>query len=197
MSRLTKVYLDGTLGDEFGHEWELAASSPKDALRIIDANKPGVMRWIRGHAKKYTHYQVVVEFENGESKALRTEDYLKCDGAVTIRFVPILEGSGKWTQAIIGVVMIVYGAYTGNSEMVARGAAMLLGGVISALLTRTSNRRLSTGEKHDARVLVSDVFDGPQNTVEQGHPVQLIYGRLLVGSQIVSASVAVNQTGAA
>lgn len=40
----------------------------------------------------------------------------------------------------------------------------------------------------------SSYFDGPQNTVEQGAPVQLIYGdEILVGSQLVSLKLSVEQ----
>ncbi|HCT9768772.1 TPA: tail assembly protein, partial [Klebsiella pneumoniae] len=37
-------------------------------------------------------------------------------------------------------------------------------------------------------------FDGPQNTSNQGNPVQLNYGEeILVGSQIVSSSITIDQ----
>ncbi len=37
-------------------------------------------------------------------------------------------------------------------------------------------------------------FDGPQNTENQGNPVQLIYGEeILVGSQVVSSSITIDQ----
>ncbi|EPT3892638.1 tail assembly protein, partial [Escherichia coli] len=37
-------------------------------------------------------------------------------------------------------------------------------------------------------------FDGPQNTTNQGNPVQLIYGEeILVGSQVVSSSITIDQ----
>jgi predicted phage tail protein len=35
----------------------------------------------------------------------------------------------------------------------------------------------------------SYLFNGPVNTTEQGNPVPVLYGRLIVGSQVVSASV--------
>lgn len=37
-------------------------------------------------------------------------------------------------------------------------------------------------------------FDGPQNTTNQGNPVQLNYGEeILVGSQIASSSITIDQ----
>jgi predicted phage tail protein len=35
----------------------------------------------------------------------------------------------------------------------------------------------------------SYVFDGPINTAAQGNPVPVCYGRLIVGSQVISAGM--------
>lgn len=191
---LTKIYLDGALGDQFGHEWEFDISSAKEAIKMVDANAPGAIKWIRDHANKYTHYQVVVEYRSGDTEDLSEDTYFKCRGMRTIRFVPIIEGSGKWTQSIIGAVLMVIGVWTDNPELIKRGAFMVASGAISALLTRTGNVRLSSGSAKGAELL-SEVFDGPTNTTTQGSPVTLIYGRCLVGSQVISAGVIIEQLG--
>jgi len=41
--------------------------------------------------------------------------------------------------------------------------------------------------------LTKIILDGPANTTEQGVPVQLIYGRCLVGSHPISMGVTVDQ----
>lgn len=191
---LTKVYLEGAMGERFGREWELSIETPSEAVALIDANAPGLKNWIRGHSRKYTHYQVIVEFDTGETTKLSETEYVKCGKMKSVRFVPIIEGSGKYTGVIIAAIMIVVGLYNGNSTLVQRGVVMMVTSAVSLLVAQIGNSRLSAGTGGSgANMLVSDAFDGPVNTTHQGVPVQLIYGRCLVGSHVISASVSIEQ----
>lgn len=199
---LTKVFLDGPMGKEFGEEWEFEVGSPREALMMVEANKPGLFGWLRIHASKYTHYQVVVEYEGGHTEQLSEETFPMNRKMVSIRFIPHIEGSGKWGQAIAGAVLIVVGAIinyaSGGSlawigtPMMKMGVGMLISGVIAALTIKTSNANLSSPDA-EAKSLTSYTFDGPTNTTQQGVPVPLIYGRCLVGSQVISAGLSVEQ----
>ena len=199
---LTKVFLDGPMGKEFGEEWEFEVSSPREALTMVEANKPGLFGWLRMHASKYTHYQVVVEYEDGHTEQLSEETFPMNRKMVSIRFIPHIEGSGKLGQAIAGAVLIVVGAIinyaSGGSlswigtPMMKIGVGMLISGVIAALTTKTSNATLSSPGA-ESKSLTSYTFDGPTNTTQQGVPVPLIYGRCLVGSQVISAGLSVEQ----
>ena len=72
--------------------------------------------------------------------------------------------------------------------MFSAGFAMAFGGV-AALLSKQPSNKMTTVDNKD-----SYYFDGPQNTVAQGNPVPLIYGKeILVGSQIVSVKMSVEQ----
>lgn len=199
---LTKVYLDGPMGEKFGHEWDVKVSSPGAALKLIDANAGGLLNWIRKYSNKYTHYQVVVEYQDGIVESMTEAGYAKRAGhskrkMSSIRFVPIILGSGKWTQAIIGAILIVVGTYTGSSEMITMGLKVFVGGIVSALLSQTSNARLSSDQGASSTALISEAFDGPTNNTQQGVPVPLIYGRILIGSQVISAGLIVAQKTAA
>lgn len=57
------------------------------------------------------------------------------------------------------------------------------------LTPKTSNNQ-QTSERKDK---TSYYFDGPANTTMQGVPVQLIYGRALVGSHGISAALTIDQ----
>ena len=65
------------------------------------------------------------------------------------------------------------------------GAALILGGVVELLSPRP--------KKDDKADTNSFYFDGPTNTEQQGSPVPLIYGRMLVGSHPISASISVDE----
>lgn len=192
---LTKVYLEGPMGEKFGKEWELDVSTPIAAVQLIDANVPGFISWVRNNARKYTHYQVTIEYRGGDIESLTEEQYvdrnMKPSREIkSIRFIPVIEGAGKWTNAIIGAIMFVYGVYSGDSTLAAKGLIMMASGIVSALLTPSRNIRLaSDSQASSSQSLLSEAFDGPANTTQQGVPVPLIYGRLLVGSSVISAGL--------
>ena len=65
----------------------------------------------------------------------------------------------------------------------------MMGGVSMLISPQASNASVRQADNTD-----SFYFDGPQNTSNQGNPVQLNYGEeILVGSQIVSSSITIDQ----
>ena len=82
--------------------------------------------------------------------------------------------------------MVYAGGVMGQPWMVSAGWGMIVGGVIG-LLTPVPKTPGSADNGN------SYYFNGPVNTVQQGVPVPLIYGRCLVGSQIISAHTSVDQ----
>lgn len=197
---LTKVYLEGALGQEFGREWELDISTANDAMRIIGANFPHLTKWLREKASKYAHYRVVVEYESGRIEALSNETYQLTRQMKSLRFVPVIGGAGKFGQAIVGVVVIVvgavYGYFTGDwataTKIMQYGAMMTVAGLISGLTT-PSRRQMATDGGRDGKSLASTSFDSQQATIQQGSPIPIIYGRTLIGSQPISAGLVIEQ----
>lgn len=111
-----------------------------------------------------------------------------------IHITPKAEGSGKFGQIIMGVVLIVVGVViTGMSfglaspiggAFIAAGIGMIAGGVVQLLIGSPTPDSLSN-ERPDSRP--SYIFNGSVNTYEQGGPCPLVYGRIRAGSVIVSA----------
>lgn len=190
------------MGKAFGREWEFEVSSPNEALRMVDANKPGLFRWIKSNLKKYESYRVIVKYKSGVEEELEKDGYGLVREMESIRFVPLVEGAGDTGKVILGVILIVVGIiydWSGTTSqfgmaMVMAGAGMLVGGV-AGMLSPQPKRPGSPGENEaqqkDDRA--SYYFDGPTNTTSQGAPVQLIYGRVLVGSHTISAAATVDQ----
>ena len=96
-------------------------------------------------------------------------------------------------QTVLGAVLIVVGVillYTPLSPLgvplIKLGAALMLSG-IAVMLTAVPETDGAGQEKPDERR--SFLFDGPTNTTEQGGAIPLIYGRMLVGSTIISTSL--------
>ena len=69
------------------------------------------------------------------------------------------------------------------------GLSLMMGGIAQIISPQATNESVRQADNSD-----SFYFDGPQNTENQGNPVQLIYGEeILVGSQVVSSSITIDQ----
>lgn len=191
MTALTKVILEGPLGKQFGREWEFAIDSPREALRMVDANSPGVFAWIKQNLQKYSRYRVVCERDDGVLEDLDNDTFLLNRGRLkSVRFVPLVEGASNVLKIVVGIVLIGIALFVpGTSPWVMKlGIGLFAAGVVGALSPRP--RADTTGNSEGK---ASYLFDGPANTTAQGSPVQLIYGRVLAGSHAISAAVTVDQ----
>lgn len=192
---LTKVQLDGVMGKKFGKSWDLAVSSPAEALRMIEANKPGLRNWIVQNREKYDAYRVVCVYEDGREEALNDDTYpLERGGIKTIRFTPTVSGASGIVKIVVGVIAIAVAYFVPGAwspYLYKFGAAMILGGIVEALSPRPKTKT-DQGES-----INSYYFDGPANTDQQGAAVPLIYGRVLAGSHPISASISVDEVAPA
>lgn len=201
---LTKVRLDGVMGKKFGKDWELDVSSPAEALRLIDANSPGLKHWIVAKREKYSAYKVVCVYDTGVEEALSDETFMaQRANLVSIRFTPVVTGAGgSFAKIIVGALLIgaalfnplaFYGGtalLTGSlgTAALAIGTSLVIGGVVELLSPRPKKAASASGDES-----TSYYFDGAVNTERQGSPVPLIYGRVLVGSHPISASISVDE----
>lgn len=190
---LTKVILEGVLGNKFGRVWNLFVNSPSEAIRLIDANRPGLVSWIKQNANVYARYRVVCSYENGQRESITEESYGMQRRARVIRFIPVPEGaSGGKRNFFIGVGLIVAGAMSifvnpYAHQLVYAGFAMVATGA-AQMLTPTP------AQKPDSQKNISsNYFNGVENTIQQGAPVPLVYGRVLVGSHLISATLTIDR----
>jgi predicted phage tail protein len=192
-----EVLLEGAMGEEFGRKWNLVVNSPREALQVINANKPWVPVWIRDNIKKYSHYRVLVTYEDGREEALDKDDYPLLRKMKRIRFVPLIKGASSAGRIIAGIVLVILSFFVPatwgaagaalSSAMMSVGASLVIGGIIQQM-----NDPGKTDNAAERKDKTSFFFDGPVNTTTQGVPVPLIYGRCLVGSHAVSASLTID-----
>lgn len=193
---LTTVRLDGVMGRKFGKSWELAVSSPAEALRLIEANRPGLRAWVVANKAKYDAYRIVCVFDSGREEVLDDDTFPIHHGQLkSIRFTPVVSGaSGGIGKIVVGALLIAASFVAPaliSPFLFNLGAAMILGGVIEALSPRP---KVQDGNGTD---ISSYYFDGPVNTDRQGAPVPLIYGRVMAGSHPISASINVDEVAPA
>lgn len=191
------VMLYGHLGRHFGRRHRYAVRSPAEAVRALCATLPGFRRYVSAEHST-PGYRVLV------GKAARDAAHLHNPAEHdVIRLVPVVAGAGGgWGQVIFGIALVALSFATGGVALVGGsllqtsllggmafkfGTAMILGG-ISQLLSPQQKGGNNNGENS-----ASDVFAGAVNTSAQGNPVPLGYGRLLIGSQVVSAGLYVDE----
>lgn len=180
------VLFYGELRRQFGRKFVLDARSPREAIHALCLQLSGLRRYFRLHATQ--HFLVRGNQDHDESDL----HYPQSTG--TLRIVPVVQGAGAWGKIIAGAALAVVGLvvspYTGGLGMalVSMGLSLALGGVSQLLAPRAKGS--ATPENADNQPSLA--FDGTVNTTGQGGPVPLGYGRMIIGSQIISVGFSTN-----
>jgi len=111
--------------------------------------------------------------------------------AVTVGMSGAMEGASV-TYGGLGATAFSIGTYSVSYGAIATsGLVMALGGAAQLLTPTPKVGGYSSRESADERP--SFLFNGAKNTIEQGGPVPLIYGRMRVGGLVISSGVEVEQ----
>lgn len=192
---LRTIRLYGVLGSKFGrvHRAALDTNTPAEAMRYLRSQFPGIDAYLLGAKDKGIGFAV---FRGKENIA---EDQLgEPVGNDDIRIAPIIMGSknGGIFNIILGAVLVAAGVlvqafvFDGapnpiSNYLYGAGASLIIGGVVQ-LLTPVPKGGKGKDRPENAP---SYVFSGAVNTQAQGNPVPLLYGRMIVGSAVVSAGI--------
>lgn len=181
---LTAVFLHGALGEKYGKRLMLDVECVAGAVALLKANFSSFARDLIGRGNRY---QVWVGKTN-----ISQEELLNPANGQDIHIVPAISGAGgnsNVLQIIVGIILVVVGvifsAY-GGGGLVGIGVGMIVGGVVG-LVFAPSSRFSPAGTQGEKKP--SYYFNGPINTTAQGNPVPILYGRLVVGSQVVSGGI--------
>ncbi|MDP9528481.1 tail assembly protein [Pseudomonas protegens] len=191
--KMQTVLLSGSLARLFGRRHRMITRGGWRDIMGYFKQFPGFERHMAESSSKGLRYAIFNGKEN-----LSEDDLAKPTGRDVIRVVPVIAGSKRagGLQTIIGVVLIAAATImTGGFAGVAAGGAwgavgavgisMAVGGAISLLSAQTKG--LSTQDGPNNRPSYS--FNGAVNTSVQGNPVPLLYGRMIVGSAVISAGI--------
>jgi predicted phage tail protein len=187
---LKDVKLYGHLGRQFGKLHRLDVAGPLDAIRALSVLLPGFRQALVRHRSGYRMFV--------DDWAVQQKEELSLPGRHEIRIVPVIAGSSHGIgQIFMGVALVVAGIYApellpemGASAGVASavgtmavsfGTSLVLGGLAQMLAKNPQSQKPNNSASY--------LFNGPVNTTEQGNPVPVLYGRLIIGSQVVSASI--------
>lgn len=181
-AKLRTVKLYGPMRRRFGREYRLNVSSPAEAIRALCVQIPGFKQYLAESKAAGLAFAVFIGKRNITKDGLHDPV-----GDDEIRIAPIIEGSkrGGILNIILGIVLIVVGVYTANPGLVVNGAVMVVGGVVQMLAPQPKG----LGAKDDPNNQPSYSMNGAVNTQAQGNPVPLPYGRLIVGSALISGGI--------
>lgn len=169
---------------QFGTEFRLDCKTPAEVVQALTSQIPKLRQFIQ---QGLFTVRVGREYLDNRYLEQGLNQHLKDNS--TVHFTPVLKGSKKagLFQTIVGAVMVVVGVFTswaGGAALIAGGIGLMAGGVAQMLTKMPS---MSTGK--DAERKQSTSFSNLSNMAAQGRPMPLAYGRIRVGSLIISQGV--------
>lgn len=177
---------------QFGSDFRLDCKTPAEVIHALTSQIPKLRQFIQQGL-----FTVRVGLDYFDNRYLEKGLSQKLKDDSTVHFTPTLKGSkrGGLFGVITGVALIAgalalgplgFGVIGANAAWMVGGlgASMLLGGVAQMLTKMPS---MSTGK--DAEKKQSTSFSNLSNMAAQGRPMPLAYGRIRVGSLIISQGV--------
>tara|TARA_Y100000593_G_scaffold79143_1_gene147176 strand:+ start:1850 stop:2524 length:675 start_codon:yes stop_codon:yes gene_type:complete len=204
MSALVDITLHGNLGEVVGEKWKLSVKSIAEAIHAIQMNSGNKLypEFIKSD-KQNIKYKVLVNDEAVYSEPMTIQDTEKIlnselciikNNIKTIDIVPVLEGAGDifespWMGIFLGGALMMAGmgmlGFQANAMLLMAGLGLVFQGISNLLSTPPKYEEFRDIEQNQLNKRASYLFGGPVNTVNEGGPVPVLYGRLLVGSQVI------------
>ena len=209
--KVVKVY--GALRKRLGQcRFEFDVSTPAQAIKALCVNFPGLEKWLIDSEKDGVGYRVSV----GKEKIVDDLSLLGLPFSEKEVFsiAPIVTGAGRgFGRIAAGLGLVALAIVTQGGSMsfglggfsAIKGAAVgakiaAIGGNLGILLTLSGiataiSPQPDTGLERgrEAAKLQSFVFNNVVNTSKQGLPVPIAYGRVFVGSAVISSGLDTDQ----
>ena len=219
--KVVKVY--GALRKYLGQcRFQFEAYTPAQAIKALCVNFPGLDKWLLDSEQDGVAYRVTIGKEKiGENDL--TPLVMPWSEREVFSITPVIAGAGRTGALIgigIGLVALAiiagpalaaFGtvgvAATSTTAAVAAsgfvlggtaatiiagiGVSLALGGIAQLISPSQSFSNAERGR--EAARFESFSFSGITNTVQQGLPVPICYGRAYIGSAVISTGLDVNQ----
>ena len=211
--KVVKVY--GALRKRLGQcRFEFDVATPAQAIKALCVNFPGLEKWLIDSEKDGVGYRVAVSKEKVTEQDF-TPLLMPFSDREVFSITPVVAGAGRGVgQILLGAALITAAIYLGPSAAIGgegflglQAGSGLIGGVaaaaagnigafmvLSGIATAISPQPDTGLERgREAAKLESFVFNNVVNTSKQGLPVPIAYGRLFVGSAVLSSGLDVDQ----
>lgn len=190
---LRRIKLYGALAKFVGQRvLEADVATAAEAVRFLLANWPALEQHMADQ-----HYSVRVG-----TYALGEDELHDPAGQQEISISPVIAGAGTVGRIILGAALIAGAFFTGgatiglfglaaplslSSTLLTIGASMVLTG--AAQLLTPFRVSMSALDPTVRRIRAAPSTSGIQQTSRRGVPVPIAYGKVLVGSVVISAGV--------
>jgi len=213
--KVVKVY--GALRKYLGQcRFQFEADTPAQAIKALCVNFPGLDKWLLDSEQDGVSYRVTIGKEKIAADDL-SPLVMPWSERQVFSITPVIAGAGR-TGAMIGIgLALVVGAivlgpavggFLGLGLGLAGSGAGIIGGVAAGLIGGlgaslvlggiaqliSPQQTYSSAERgKEAARFESFTFSGITNTVQQGLPVPIVYGRAYIGSAVISSGLDVDQ----
>ncbi len=201
---LRKIKLHGELAEFLGQdEFEAVVKTTAEAVKFLITNFPKLEAYMSNR-----YYQVLVgdnEIDQGQ-----IHDPV---GKSEIHFVPVISGAGgsSFQRILIGGALIGASFLFPGAGIFGKAGAELTGGVVTGFAAKVGTAistiggamvlsgvteilfPLPTPDEQEDDPRISFNFSGVQNTSRAGTAHPIVYGEIVCGSVVISASVDTNQ----
>jgi len=200
---LRNVYLDGELGEKYGSNLKMRASSVADVFKCIAGNDPKFQMYLKDCTEKNIGFMCEVQGTPLKDDRELLLNFQEGDMYISPQPMGSKSGGAKIFAAIIAAAIIYFtGGFAGSvgGWAVGAGSGASLTGVGVAAISATASLALSGIQQMmlpDPSTDTQDesyLFQGSGQTMVEGDPVPLLYGELRIPGRPVSMVVR-NQGG--
>ena len=211
--KVIKVY--GALRKRLGQcRFEFDVTTPAQAIKALCVNFPGLEKWLIDSEKDGVGYRVAVSKEKATEENVAPL-LLPFSDKEVFSITPVVAGAGRGTGAILlGAALIAvaianpivgfggggalgFGLVSGATASFSASLAIAAGNIGIGLALTGIAQALSPQPEptsiDESVQLESFSFSNVVNTTRQGLPVPIAYGRVFVGSAVISSNLDVVQ----
>ena len=205
-----RLYLEGEIGEKYGHSMVVHAESVRDALRLVEVNNPDFKEYMINCTERGVDFGIEIA---GEEIEYEEEILLPLTkGDITITAIPA-GGGGGFKKVLTGILIVMAVAFApylaaGGAQAGLSGAfAYIAGGGWIAGLAATGwmglavaavgasiamsglQEMMAPAPSTDNDQESSYLFNGAEQNLIEGDPVPVLYGRLQVPGQPINFEV--------
>ena len=184
---MQRVRLVGEIS-KFGSSWETDCANIRDIFKLIECQTPG----FRQHMTKAADAGVGYTIKRGEDYLEEAEELLLSLNQEDIIITEVPAGAKSGAGKIIAAAVLIVLSFTPLGAITIPGLGITTGAVLFTMGANLAlagiSQLMAPGPETDTKQEEGYLFQGPQNNIEQGLPVPVCYGELMVGGAPISLS---------
>ena len=210
--KVVKVY--GALRKRLGQcRFEFDVATPAQAIKALCVNFPGLDKWLIDSEQDGVGYRVAVSREKITEQDV-SPLLMPFSEREVFSITPVVAGAGRGANQILAGVALITAAIvfapvgagflglgagaTAGTFTLGAAASSAIGSIglslaLSGIATSISPQPELDSTLDESVQLESFTFSNVVNTQRQGMPVPIAYGRLFVGSAVLSSGLDVDQ----